>query len=131
MSSLSLGNATLLVALGGGAGAVGRFHLGRAALHMFGPDWPWGTLIANISGGFLMGCLVGSLANLSSGGESWRLLLGIGLLGGFTTFSAFSLETANMLMRGQVAVAFGYALLSVVAALVALFGGLTLTRLWA
>ncbi|MEO1045466.1 MAG: fluoride efflux transporter CrcB [Pseudomonadota bacterium] len=131
MSGLSLGTATLLVALGGGLGAAGRFHLGRVALQFFGPGWPWGTLIANVSGGFLMGCLVGVLAQQASGGEGWRLLIGIGLLGGFTTFSAFSLETVNMLMRGDMAIALGYILLSVVAAVAALYGGLMLARLWA
>ncbi|WOE74462.1 fluoride efflux transporter CrcB [Alterisphingorhabdus coralli] len=130
MSSVSLSSATLLVALGGGLGAVGRFHLGRIALQFFGPGWPWGTLIANLSGGFLMGCLVGILAQQASGGETWRLLIGVGLLGGFTTFSAFSLETANMVMRGEWGVAAGYALLSVIASVAALFGGLMLARLW-
>lgn len=131
MSGFSLGNATMLVALGGGLGAVGRFHLGRITLHAFGPDWPWGTLIANISGGFLMGCLAGILAGLSSGGEGWRLFVGVGLLGGFTTFSAFSLETVNMLMRGQWALASGYAIFSVFVSILALLGGLMLARTWA
>lgn len=119
---------TLLVMLGGAIGAGGRYQLGRLAMHVAGPGYPWGTLVANVLGGLFMGVLAGVLARANIVGESWRLFVGVGLLGGFTTFSAFSLEVVNMIERGQWTVALGYALLSVVAAVVALFAGLYLVR---
>ncbi len=94
----------LLVMAGGAVGAGARHLVGRAALGLFGPGFPWGTLAVNLAGGLLMGLLAGTLAR-TSGGESWRLLLGTGVLGGFTTFSAFSLETFGMLQRGQAVMA--------------------------
>ncbi|SIN63558.1 CrcB protein [Parasphingorhabdus marina DSM 22363] len=121
-------NATLLVMAGGALGAGARYHLGRLLLHWAGPGFPYGTLAANLLGGFLMGVLVGVLARDSITGESWRLLLGVGLLGGFTTFSAFSLEVMNMIDRGDWGVAAGYALLSVTGSVAALFAGLLVVR---
>ncbi|MGF7150693.1 CrcB protein [Sphingomonas zeicaulis] len=120
--------ATLLVMLGGAIGSAARYHLGRLTLGWFGPGYPLGTLAANLIGGLLMGMLAGVLARGTAAAEPWRLLLGVGVLGGFTTFSAFTLETANMIMRGQTGAAIGYALLSVAGALVALFVGLQATR---
>lgn len=118
----------LLVMAGGAIGAGLRFLLGRAALHQFGPGFPWGTLGANVLGGLAMGVLAGALARYADGGEGWRLFLGVGVLGGFTTFSAFSLETVNMIERGALALAGGYALVSVLASVGALFAGLALVR---
>lgn len=118
----------LLVMLGGALGSAARYGVGRLALVQLGPDYPWGTLGVNIAGGFLMGLLAALLARDSAGGEGWRLLLGVGFLGGFTTFSAFSLETALMIERGQMATAFAYALLSVIASVAALFAGLSIVR---
>ncbi len=117
--------------MGGGAiGAGLRFLLGRFALHQFGPAFPWGTLLANVIGGLAMGVLVGFLARYGGNwAEGWRLFLGVGLLGGFTTFSAFSLETVNMIERGEIATAALYAGSSVVGAVAALFAGLWLVRL--
>ena len=88
----------LFLVMGGGAiGAGLRFLLGRFALHQLGPALPWGTLLANVVGGFAMGLLAGTLARFGGNwAEGWRLFLGVGLLGGFTTFSAFSLETVNI-----------------------------------
>ena len=106
-------NATFLVMAGGALGAAGRYHLGRLVYHIGGSGFPYGTLVANLIGGFLMGMLVGILARADFVSEPWRLLLGVGLLGGFTTFSAFSLEIVNMIERGDWAAAIGYALLSV------------------
>lgn len=122
---------TLLVMAGGACGAALRFHLGRLLFHLTGPGLPWGTFAANIAGGFAMGLLVGVLARSDSSGEPWRLLLGVGVLGGFTTFSAFSLETAAMIERGDLAVAAAYALASVVCAVTALFAGLMMMRQFA
>ncbi|MEO1167097.1 MAG: fluoride efflux transporter CrcB [Pseudomonadota bacterium] len=119
----------LLVMAGGAIGAGLRFLLGRWTLHQFGPAFPWGTLTANIAGGLAMGVLAGLLARFGTGGEGWRLFLGVGILGGFTTFSAFSLETANMIERGAMGLAAGYALVSVIASVAALFAGLWLVRI--
>ncbi|MEO0440754.1 MAG: fluoride efflux transporter CrcB [Pseudomonadota bacterium] len=121
-------NATLLVMAGGALGAGARYNLGRLLLHWAGPGFPYGTLATNLLGGLLMGVLVGVLARDSVTGESWRLLLGVGLLGGFTTFSAFSLEVMNMIDRGTWGIAAGYALLSVIGSVVALFAGLLAVR---
>jgi CrcB protein len=120
------------VAVGGGVGAVARYLLGVVSLHRFGTGWPAGTLMANVSGGLLMGLLVGWLAQRGGADqERLRLLLGVGLLGGFTTFSAFSLETALMIERRAYGEALGYALVSVVLSVTALFVGLVLMRRFA
>ena len=117
----------LLVMAGGAIGAGLRYQLGRLALRLAGPDWPWGTFAANVLGGLAMGVLVGMLARIDAA-EGVRLLLGIGLLGGFTTFSSFSLEVVTMIERGALIGAAGYALASVLIAVAALFGGLALVR---
>jgi len=114
--------------LGGAFGSAARYLTGRATLGWFGPGYPWGTLAVNLVGGFLMGALAGSLARIGQGGEQWRLLIGVGLLGGFTTFSAFSLDTMNMIERGDWLAALGYALVSVIGSVVALALGLQLAR---
>lgn len=118
---------TLLVMIGGAIGAAARFHLGGIAARAFGPTFPAGTLIANVSGGLAMGLLAAALAR-TGGGETWRLLLGVGVLGGFTTFSAFSLETVAMIERGEALLAFGYVAASVLGALGALGLGLAIGR---
>ena len=118
----------LYVMLGGAVGSGARYLTGRAALAAFGFALPYGTLAVNLVGGLLMGLLAGTLARIGQGGETWRLLLGVGLLGGFTTFSAFSLDMATMIERGAIALALGYALLSVFGALLALFAGLAIAR---
>lgn len=121
----------MFLVMGGGAvGAALRYQLGRFAGQIApGAAWPWGTFAANLIGGFAMGLLAGWLARGGQGaGEPLRLLLGVGLLGGFTTFSAFSLETMLMIERGQGMLALGYALASVIGAVAALALGLTLVR---
>lgn len=112
---------------GGAIGSGARYLVGRAALGWLGPDYPFGTLAVNVIGGFAMGVLVGMLGRIG-GGESTRLLLGVGVLGGFTTFSSFSLEVVTMLERGVWASALGYVLASVVGAVLALVAGLALAR---
>ena len=118
-----------LVAAGGATGAVARYLLGLQAMRSLGGAWPYGTLAANILGGLLMGVLAGVLS-LRGGAdqEKWRLLLGVGVLGGFTTFSAYSLETALMIERREWASALAYSLGSVVLSIGALFAGLFLMR---
>lgn len=129
--------ASAYVALGGGAGAVLRYQLGRAMTHWLGPNtvtaFPWATLTVNVIGSLAMGLLAGFLARHGSsggllGGEHWRPLLGVGLLGGFTTFSAFSLELMLLIERGQPALALTYATVSVLTGLTALYLGLIVMR---
>ena len=134
MSALAPLSATLHVALGGAIGAVLRHQLGRAMTHLLGPQavtaFPWATLTANIIGSLAMGLLAGWLARHGSeSGEQMRLLLGVGLLGGFTTFSAFSLELMLLIERGQAALGLGYAMISVLAALIGLYIGLIIMRI--
>lgn len=119
----------LLVAAGGAAGAVTRYALGVQALRIWGSAWPFGTFIANVSGGLLMGVLAGYLAHRGGADqERLRVLLGVGVLGGFTTFSAFSLETALMVQRRAYGQAFAYTSASVLLSISALFVGLLLAR---
>jgi CrcB protein len=122
-------NKILLVFLGGGAGSLARYLVGMLALRTLGPGWPWGTFAVNVIGGFVMGFLASTLA--FRGGddqERWRVLIGVGLLGGFTTFSSFSLETALMIERKEYADAFGYVAVSVILSISALFVGLAAAR---
>lgn len=125
MTPPSFLHASLLVALGGGVGAWLRFVVGRLVGAM---AFPWATLAVNVSGSLAMGLLAGWLARHGSGGETWRLLLGVGLLGGFTTFSAFSLDLVELIQRGQAGAAGAYALISVVAGIAGLFAGLAVMR---
>ncbi|MDQ2878901.1 MAG: fluoride efflux transporter CrcB [Pseudomonadota bacterium] len=117
-----------LVMAGGALGAGARHLTGRGTLLLLGPGYPFGTLAVNLLGGFAMGVLVGSLARMTVPGETWRLLLGVGVLGGFTTFSSFSLDTVNMIQRGDWGVAFGYILVSVIGSIAALIAGLAIAR---
>jgi CrcB protein len=122
--------ASLYVAVGGGAGAVVRYQIGRLITHVAGPNaaFPWGTLTINVTGSLFMGLLAGWLARHGTGGEQWRLLIGVGLLGGYTTFSAFSLELMLLIERGQPGLASLYAAASVIPGLAALWLGLVAMR---
>jgi len=125
--------ASLHVALGGGIGALLRYQLGRAVTVWLGPTmvsiFPWATLAANAFGSLLMGVLAGWLARHGQNGDQLRLLLGVGLLGGFTTFSAFSLEMVMLIQRGQFTFALLYLILSVGLGISGLLFGLTIMRL--
>jgi len=122
-------NKLLLVAAGGAVGSVARYLVGAGALRVMGPGWPYGTFTVNIVGGFLMGCLASWLALRGNGsGEPWRVLLGVGVMGGFTTFSSFSLETALMIQKRDYVPAFSYAAASVLLSVAALFAGLMIAR---
>lgn len=118
-----------LVALGGGLGAAGRHLVNLAALRTFGPGFPVGTLTVNVAGSLAMGLLVGWLASRPEGvGPGLRLFLATGFLGGFTTFSAFSLDAVSLWERGEATTALIYAAVSVAASIAALFAGLMVMR---
>ena len=117
----------LLVAMGGAIGAATRYGV-SLALPARESGWPLATFLINVSGSLLIGFLAGWLATRDAAGEPWRLLLGVGVLGGFTTFSAYSLETLRMIERGDIAGASTYAVGSVFAGLAAVALGLFLAR---
>ncbi|EIE49422.1 protein CrcB [Salipiger aestuarii] len=116
----------LQVAVGGALGASSRYLTGVAMTAVLGKSFPWGTLTVNILGSFLMGVLVTVLGQMSA--TRFAPLLAIGFLGGFTTFSSFSLDVVTLYERGDVAIAFGYVCVSVVASILALFAGLFIAR---
>ena len=121
--------AYLWVCLGGGLGAAARHGVNRAAQALAGPDYPAGTLFANVAGCFVMGLLAGWFTYRGEDtSEPLRLFLTTGLLGGFTTFSAFALETGLMWERHDTGSAFVYAAVSVLGAISALFAGLAAMR---
>lgn len=117
----------LLVALGGGLGAAGRYGVSLALPARPG-EWPWATFGINVVGSLLIGVLAGWLSTRGDAGVPWRLFLGVGVLGGFTTFSAYSLETLRMIERGEWQMALLYALGSVLAGLAAVAVGAELAR---
>ncbi len=121
-----MGNLFYVMA-GGALGAGARHLVGAALLARFGPGFPYGTLCVNLVGGLLMGLLVGMTVRMG-GSEPLRLLLGVGVLGGFTTFSAFSLESWRMISGGNVPLALGYISASVVGSIAALGVGLWVAR---
>ena len=118
----------LLVMLGGAIGAGLRYGVGTAAAARLGTGWPWGTFIVNLAGGLLMGLLAAFALERGRASEPLLLLLGVGVLGGFTTFSAFSLEAAQMIERGEIGLAGAYSFSSVFGAVLMLFAGLWIGR---
>jgi CrcB protein len=116
----------LIVFLGAGIGGALRHGINVGAARLFGYGFPVGTLIVNIAGSFLIGLFAGYFAFRPGIGQHMRLFLTTGLLGGFTTFSGFSLDAALLIERHSYAAAAGYVAGSVFAGLVALFVGLAL-----
>jgi fluoride exporter len=114
---------SLLIALGGAIGAVLRYWTGRGLAAVLGSSWPWGTLLVNVLGGFAIGAVV-ALSSRELLSPASRLFLTAGLLGGFTTFSAFSLEVVQLAERGAVTSAVVYILVSVLLSVGGVFFGL-------
>jgi fluoride exporter len=118
-----------LVALGGGLGAVMRFVSSHFISRLLGTAFPWGTFSVNIFGGLLMGLMTGwFVAHYPAHTPPLRLFLVTGVLGGFTTFSAFSLEIVDLIDRGQAGMALAYAFVSVFISVAAVFGGLLFAK---
>jgi CrcB protein len=132
MSQPSFLAASLYVAFGGGLGSWLRYLTGVAWTALLGPTragaFPYGTLTVNVVGSLLMGLLAGWLLRQGAAGESARLLLGVGVLGGYTTFSSFSLDTIALVSRGQPGTAAFYVAISLIAGFAALFAGLSITK---
>ncbi len=118
----------LIVFLGGGLGAALRHGVNITAARLLGTGFPYGTLTINILGSLVMGLIAEFFALKSGLPQHWRLFLTTGILGGFTTFSAFSLEAALLYERGEVAGAAIYVIASVVLAIGALFAGMAIVR---
>jgi len=118
----------LLVFIGGGLGAIARHGINRAGLALLGPGFPWWTLAVNVAGSFAIGLLAGLFGAWETG-HNLRLFLTTGVLGGFTTFSAFSLDALTLWERGAGLQAGLYVLGSVIVSLIAAFAGLMASRL--
>lgn len=119
----------ILVGLGGALGSIARYLLNVACTRTLGPKFPYGTLAANVAGGLMMGLLIGFLAHRGGADqERWRLFVAVGVLGGFTTFSSYSMEVARMIEARSYGAAGAYAVASAVLAIAAVFWGLILAR---
>jgi fluoride exporter len=118
----------LLVFVGGGLGVSLRHTINVACARCIGTAFPWGTFIINITGSTVMGLIAGYLAFRGETSQPWRLFLMTGILGGYTTFSAFSLDAALLYERGALGLAAAYVLGSVVLSIGGLFAGLALVR---
>jgi len=117
----------LIVFLGGGLGAALRHGLNLAFARL-GSAFPYSTLTINVTGSIVMGLVAGYFAFKGDASQSWRLFLTTGILGGYTTFSAFSLDAALLYERGALGLAALYVLASVVLSIAGLFAGLALVR---
>lgn len=118
----------LLVFIGGGLGSTLRHTINVACARCFGTAFPYHTFIINITGSTVMGLIAGYLAFKGDGSQPWRLFLMTGILGGYTTFSAFSLDAGLLYERGEIGLALLYVVGSVVLSIAGLFAGLALVR---
>ncbi|UQD80656.1 fluoride efflux transporter CrcB [Bradyrhizobium elkanii USDA 76] len=119
------------VAIGGSLGSVARYLVAIGAGRLVGTEFPWGTLVINIVGSFLIGVLAESFALSWNASQAIRVFLTIGICGGFTTFSTFSLDAIVLMQRGELWSAGAYIAASVALSILALFGGLLLVRAFA
>ena len=119
---------TLLVFIGGGLGAALRHFVNLLALRWVGTALPYGTFFINVTGSILMGVVAATFALKLSLPPTLRLFVATGILGGYTTFSTFSLETALLFERGETATALGYVAASVLLGVGGLFAGMALVR---
>lgn len=120
----------LAIAAGGATGAVMRHGLNSSLTHFLGTGFPYGILAVNVLGSFLMGVLVSVFAHFWEPSQGVKAFLTVGMLGAFTTFSAFSLDAVTLLGRGAYGTAVFYMAGSVVFAVAALFGGMILVRMF-
>lgn len=116
------------VAVGGACGSVMRYLVGIAAGRMFGTNFPWGTLIINVTGSFLIGAFVGLFATKWDLPQAARIFLTVGICGGYTTFSTFSLDAWYLVEKGQTMASLAYMVFSVILSVAALIGALQLVR---
>jgi CrcB protein len=121
----------LIVFLGAGIGGALRHGVNLGAARWLGAAFPWGTLTVNVAGGLLMGLIAGWFMMHDGASQNWRLFLATGILGGFTTFSAFSLDAVLLYERGELGIAALYVLASVIGAIAALAIGLVIGRSFA
>lgn len=119
----------LSIAAGGALGAVSR-HFVNVGTASFGVAFPWGTLIVNVAGSFVMGLAIGLFAHLWQPPQEVRSFLTVGFLGGLTTFSTFSLDAVTLYERGEVAMSALYIAASVIISIAGLFAGLYLVRIF-
>jgi CrcB protein len=118
----------LIVFVGGGFGAAARHGVNLASARLLGIAFPYATMIENVTGSVIMGLLAAYFAFLGEASQHWRLFLTTGVLGGYTTFSAFSLDSVLLYERGAIGLALLYVLGSVVLSICGLFAGLALMR---
>lgn len=118
----------LAVALGGAIGSVARYLVGIGSGRLFGMTFPWGTLIINVTGSFLIGTFVGLFATKWDLPQAARVFLTVGICGGYTTFSTFSLDVFYLIERGEMAASAAYMIASVVLSVTALVAAIHLTR---
>lgn len=118
----------LIVFLGGGLGAAVRHGINLGIARLLGTGFPYATLLINITGSVIMGLAAAYFAFKGDASQHWRLFLTTGILGGYTTFSTFSLDVATLYERGEVALAALYILLSVTVSIAGLFAGFAVVR---
>lgn len=116
------------VALGGALGSIARYLAGIYVGRLFGTAFPWATLFINISGSFLIGALAEAFALRWDTAQATRILLVVGLCGGYTTFSTFSLDVVTLLGRGEIVAASAYAVVSVMVSVASLYAALHVMR---
>ena len=121
-------NIWMAVAAGGAVGAVARNGVSRAAMHLLGPNFPWGTLTVNVLGSFAMGFFVVWLAHREPATPALRAFLTVGMLGAFTTFSTFSLDVVTLYRDRTLMIAGAYILASLILSVGGLFAGLAAGR---